>query len=239
MIQSKYSIKWQERRLTGIVLLGGRCVDCGCTDDRVLQFDHIDDVSGSIPKLVGKAFLDELRKCELVCANCHLIRTRQRRQHQHQNTKRSAEYYDRFGQYYKNKRRPTAVGQRLESATPGFVCRRGHVEPPTYRDGRCALCARAWRSSVDKTGSAAYIKKKAWIQQYRQTNRLRAIEYLGGKCTDCGKNDERVLDFDHLIVGPLISKCMDLSWDRLVIELQKCELVCANCHWIRTRQRVL
>jgi hypothetical protein len=59
------------------------CVDCGETDPIVLEFDHLRDKSFSIgPHLVRrtwKSILDEIVKCEVVCANCHRRRTARRR----------------------------------------------------------------------------------------------------------------------------------------------------------------
>lgn len=63
-------------------------------------------------------------------------------------------------------------------------------------------------------------------------------------CTDCGfsnKDFPEVLDFDHLrgksfSIGAW-SKSV-LSIERVKKEIEKCELVCANCHRIRTFKRV-
>ena len=68
------------------------CVDCGENNPIVLQFDHLkpSDTSFSITQYVSdrtvkglpktsKRALEplkkEIAKCEVVCANCHLIRT--------------------------------------------------------------------------------------------------------------------------------------------------------------------
>ena len=69
-----------------------------------------------------------------------------------------------------------------------------------------------------------------------------AIQYLGGCCLDCGFSDlsrPEVFDFDHVEdktenVATLINK---KGWDVLVEELDKCELVCSNCHRTRTKLR--
>jgi hypothetical protein len=59
----------------------GKCVDCGITDDRVLEFDHIngDKVSGVKRLADSLASLNrikiEMRKCEVRCCNCHRIKT--------------------------------------------------------------------------------------------------------------------------------------------------------------------
>lgn len=63
---------------------GKQCVDCGETDVRVLQNDHIENnkshwstgtnirclMQNSTPNIV-----DELKKCEIVCIHCHRLRT--------------------------------------------------------------------------------------------------------------------------------------------------------------------
>jgi hypothetical protein len=62
-------------------------------------------------------------------------------------------------------------------------------------------------------------------------------------CLDCGGRFQvAVMDFDH---RPGETKTMTLSYifglppnyRRLVQELKKCDVVCANCHRIRTAQR--
>ena len=62
------------------------CVDCGYNAHAVaLQFDHIngnkkDSVSNLIRSdYAWKTILEEINKCEVVCANCHAIRTRDRK----------------------------------------------------------------------------------------------------------------------------------------------------------------
>ena len=75
------------------------------------------------------------------------------------------------------------------------------------------------------------------------TKKLAAIEYLGGQCQDCGskfKGRMEVFDFDHrygkkIGVGAMLPK---YSWAAIVIELDKCDLVCSNCHRTRTAERL-
>jgi hypothetical protein len=58
------------------------CVDCGETDPIVLEFDHLRDkkfsIGAGIRERPWKAVLDEMAKCEVVCANCHRRRTNRR-----------------------------------------------------------------------------------------------------------------------------------------------------------------
>lgn len=59
-----------------------QCVDCGNSDIRVLEQDHLCDKSFNISSKVGAmtlvSLMPELEKCETVCANCHRIRTVER-----------------------------------------------------------------------------------------------------------------------------------------------------------------
>jgi hypothetical protein len=56
------------------------CTDCGIEYPYyVMQFDHLRDKKYHISNLVNsnnlKKLEDELAKCEVVCANCHAVRT--------------------------------------------------------------------------------------------------------------------------------------------------------------------
>lgn len=56
------------------------CADCGINNPLVLDFDHIKDKKYNISRMVHDGFLlkeikKEMAKCEVVCSNCHRIRT--------------------------------------------------------------------------------------------------------------------------------------------------------------------
>lgn len=58
------------------------CADCGETDPVVLEFDHLRDkkfnVAAGLRDREWQSVLDEMAKCEVVCANCHRRRTARR-----------------------------------------------------------------------------------------------------------------------------------------------------------------
>ena len=60
------------------------CVDCGCSDIRVLEFDHVhgekvDEISHMLSQNCGWAKISaEIAKCEVRCTNCHRIKTIER-----------------------------------------------------------------------------------------------------------------------------------------------------------------
>ena len=62
-----------------------------------------------------------------------------------------------------------------------------------------------------------------------------AVEYKGGKCCKCGYNKcIDALDLHHLNPTEkdfnLSDRNLNLDWQAIVPELDKCILVCANCH---------
>lgn len=58
------------------------CADCGETDPIVLEFDHMGHKRFNIAKGLRDrnwdSVLDEIAKCDVVCANCHRRRTAHR-----------------------------------------------------------------------------------------------------------------------------------------------------------------
>ena len=65
-------------------------------------------------------------------------------------------------------------------------------------------------------------------------NKEKAIEYKGGKCEKCGYDKcNSALEFHHLDptkkdFSP--SANMNMAWNKIQNEIDKCILVCANCH---------
>ena len=63
-------------------------------------------------------------------------------------------------------------------------------------------------------------------------------------CTDCNKSyPYYVMQYDHLdsstkidCIGNMLSR--NAAWSKIEAEIEKCELVCANCHAERTYNRV-
>jgi hypothetical protein len=69
--------KWMTRLKQGVP-----CADCGgLFPDYVMHWDHlpgfdkVDEISNMVASRTRAAVLEELKKCELICANCHVVRT--------------------------------------------------------------------------------------------------------------------------------------------------------------------
>lgn len=76
----------QLRKFTSRYKLMCGCIDCGYKDNSyALQFDHVRGTKRkNVSQLVSEAYSlkvikEEIRKCEVRCANCHAIITQSRR----------------------------------------------------------------------------------------------------------------------------------------------------------------
>jgi len=68
-------------------------------------------------------------------------------------------------------------------------------------------------------------------------HKVKCIAYKGGKCAQCGLEYDgtngAIFHFHHIDPSLKESGIGDLgsvSWERTVIELDKCVMLCANCH---------
>lgn len=78
-------------------------------------------------------------------------------------------------------------------------------------------------------------KKVVAVQKRRLALKIQAVEYKGGKCCICGYNRYvGALDFHHKDSSDksfgISEKGWTISWERIKDELDKCILVCSNCH---------
>lgn len=73
------------------------------------------------------------------------------------------------------------------------------------------------------------------VQKRRETIKEWAVEYKGGRCCLCGYDKcIKALEFHHTDRSDkefgISSKGYTRSWEKVKSELDKCILVCANCH---------
>ena len=159
------------------------CIDCGGRfAPHQMDFDHRDRsdkrfrlTSGAVMLRPTAAILEEVAKCDVVCANCQRMRTQAR------------------------KRLAPAATTRV---SPGLERKRAH-----------------------------------WRAQARLLDRLRDVP-----CQDCGRRfPPAAMDFDHRIAGSkrsAVSRMIGRAGTaRILDEVAKCDIVCANCHRLRTFRR--
>ena len=74
-----------------------------------------------------------------------------------------------------------------------------------------------------------------YMRDRRQDNRLRAIQFLCGKCSNCRSLNN--LEFDHInhiSRTRWVNQLLSCSWRRITKELMKCQLLCNSCHLKKT-----
>jgi hypothetical protein len=109
------------------------------------------------------------------------------------------------------------------------------------RDNYCRPCRSAYKQEHYERHREHYIA--AAVKRRTSLAAVRArflVEYFAGHpCVDGGETDPVVLEFDHLADKSFnIAKGLrDRGWEKLLDEIEKCEVVCANCHRRRTAVR--
>jgi len=161
------------------------CADCGeVMEPHQMDFDHRDPAGKLFRLTESRAMLmprgrlmAEISKCDVVCANCHRMRTR-------------------------------------------------------------AAFAASARRTLGR-GSSTYLDRKRarWQDQARLLDRLRDLP-----CADCGRRfSPCAMDFDHRDPGLKrygVTRMIGRAGTaRILAEVAKCDIVCANCHRSRTLAR--
>lgn len=102
--------------------------------------------------------------------------------------------------------------------------------------------------SRDQAKNRAAVKRHydSHPEYYREKNakaRKRKADFIRSKrdvpCHDCGQTYPwYVMEFDHREEkGYNLARMNSQSWLRINAELVKCDVVCANCHCVRTHER--
>lgn len=73
------------------------------------------------------------------------------------------------------------------------------------------------------------------VQRRRKGLKNLAVEYKGGSCEKCGYNKcITALEFHHLDPNEkdfgIAKSGVTRAWEKVKIELDKCIMVCSNCH---------
>jgi 5-methylcytosine-specific restriction endonuclease McrA len=107
---------------------------------------------------------------------------------------------------------------------------------------KCNVCGEVkplrdfYERKASKDGHAHHCKKcnAARVLKTFRKNKLKAIEYKGGKCAACGGVfHPAVFDFHHINPEEKEIKPSDMrgwKWEKQKAELDKCVLLCSNCH---------
>lgn len=99
------------------------------------------------------------------------------------------------------------------------LCKCGEIDPSKFKPRDRSMCKRC----ADKLKSQRRVDKK-----------LKAIEYKGGMCLHCDYDTfYGALEFHHVDPSEKDYEWKELAkqpWEEIVKELDKCILLCSNCH---------
>jgi hypothetical protein len=109
------------------------------------------------------------------------------------------------------------------------------------RDTFCRPCRSAYGRKHYEANKQRYIAQAAAVKRRLARERTEfLLEYFATHpCVDCGATNPLVLEFDH-IGGKSFSiggKLTTHPWQAILAEIEKCDVVCANCHRIRTAKQ--
>ena len=164
------------------------CDDCGQSfAPYVMDFDHRDPrkklfaiTTGSAHLMSRQKLISEIEKCDIVCANCHALRT--------------------YASLMERRRRSTQ-----EEWAPGTSHR---IEGQRAR----------WHATA------------AMLKQIRDV-----------PCADCARRfPPCVMQFDHrdaTTKANEVTRMLMRGRSAILAEVAKCDIVCTNCHRVRTYER--
>jgi 5-methylcytosine-specific restriction endonuclease McrA len=110
------------------------------------------------------------------------------------------------------------------------------------RHGHCRACKAQYQKEWYEKNKERHKANVAAIRRVRiRRNRVIIEAAKSAPCMDCGRKfPPYVMDFDHVVGtkrGTIASWYVSISEKALLEEIAKCEVVCANCHRIRTYGR--
>lgn len=107
----------------------------------------------------------------------------------------------------------------------------------------CRECKRTYDNLFHQKRSKEALKRKTQLQKKRrQENAKRIYELLlDSCCAKCGEEGPEVLDFDHLVREEktnTIDRILSSSWSTIQKEIDKCRILCSNCHRRHTAKQM-
>ncbi len=103
---------------------------------------------------------------------------------------------------------------------------------------RCKACKSQYNIQHYQSNKNKYAEN---TRKRRKRLNDKINEYKNRPCIDCGIwYPPIVMDFDHTQnnkTNNVSTMVRCASWENIIVEIKKCDVVCANCHRIRTYQR--
>ena len=118
------------------------------------------------------------------------------------------------------------------------LCGRGHSITGEGKGRRCRQCHSDWQQRWAAENPAVALRQA----RERARRGLAFVSQLKAQpCADCGGTfPPECMDFDHrpgVMKVDRVGHMHTRTLDKVLAEIAKCDLVCANCHRIRTKTR--
>ena len=100
----------------------------------------------------------------------------------------------------------------------------------------CKKCQKTRRRAYYASRKSDYRQRMRMCEsRKRKENRLKIFEHLlAHPCIDCGESDIIILEFDHRDgtqkVDNVSSMPKHYGWEKILAEIQKCDVRCVKCH---------
>lgn len=116
-------------------------------------------------------------------------------------------------------------------------------KPSWTREKRLAYNRKYWKTNKAQLlagRSKYYAQSNSYSQKRRHKNKARALNFKKEvKCIQCGFSHPAALHFHHLDpslkefeIMKVLSSNRKIDWEVVEEEVEKCVLLCANCHLI-------
>ena len=122
---------------------------------------------------------------------------------------------------------------KLEDFTKNSKCVEGHTHT-------CKVCHNLKQSKQAAVNPNTKKNRRDSARRVKERIRAKLLEYHGGAliCADCKFTSEiySIFDYHHIDSSTkehTISSILDHKWDTVKEEVDKCVLLCANCHRVR------
>lgn len=131
------------------------------------------------------------------------------------------------------------MSKRWKGPVPGKVNKAYEGRPEAhekYKDKQ--------RQYYSESAETQRQKANERVAQRRLRNQKWMVKYMLNKsCKSCGVSDPRVLTFNHLDRGTKFANVADLvsrgsKIEHLESEVNKCEILCHNCHMLITLEQL-
>jgi len=121
------------------------------------------------------------------------------------------------------------------------LCSNGHLNPGYYTDPqgyrRCLVCKRI--NAARNYANHREIRKEQVREYHRLVRpqvRLKLLAEMGNRCIQCGFDDVRALQIDHVHGGGSQERStltVTQFYSRVREYPEDYQLLCANCNWIK------